>query len=223
MDLHTSSSPWGWLVGWFPLSPTWKRVKEGRKKKKKNRWRRARTSRGQQTDHHHSKPGLHSYVSCLPDTTCAGAKWCMWSLWGKGVPSITHVTASLKANQANSTVSPGCCSPVLALGMSWSTAQSRSRECTFPDSPDVSSTLTQHLPPNGVNCTEETVVNKMQVTVVITGSFGQVIHAQCLPTSLHTQGAKSLLSQSRGFTAWDIKHMRGWGHISVLDKEENWL
>ena len=184
--------------------------------KRKNQW-------GQQTDHHHSMPGLHSYVSRLPDTTCAGAKWRMWSLWGKGVSSITHATPMLKANQANGTVSLRRCSPVLALGMSWSMAQSRSRECAFPVSPGVSSTLTQHLPPKGVNCTEETVVNKMQVTVVIAGSFGQVICAQWLPASPHTQGTKSLPSQSRGFTAWDIKHMRGWGCMNVLDKEKNWL
>lgn len=86
-----------------------------------------------------------------------------------------------------------------------------------------SSTLTQYLPPKGVNYTGETVVNKTQVTLVITGSFGQVTHAHCVPASPRTQRTKSPPRPSRGFTAWDIKHMRGWGHMNALDKEKNRL
>lgn len=179
-----------------------------------------RTSGGQPTDHHQSQPGLCSYVSSLPDTPCAGAKWCMWSLWGKGVPSITRATPKLKANQANSAVSPR---RLLTCAGTADVTKHRSKQEQGICLPCFSSTLASHLPPKGVNCTKETVVNKMQVTLVITGSFGQVIRAQCFPASPHTQGTKSLLSQFRGFTAWDIKHMRGWGRMNVLDKEKNWL
>jgi len=42
------------------------------------------------------------------------------------------------------------------------------------------------IPPNGVNCKEETVVNNTQVTLVITGGFGHVTHAQAsLPLCIH--------------------------------------
>lgn len=140
---HTRSKPTNQPPG--AISPfSYLKGGEGgkkRRKKKKVRWRMGRPAGGQPTDHRHSQPGLHSPVSRLPDTPCAGAEWWMRSLWGEGVPSITRATPTLQAKRANNAVSPRRCSPVPALRMSQNIAQSSSREYAFPVSPSLS-TLT---------------------------------------------------------------------------------
>lgn len=162
-------------------------------------------------------------MSCLPDMTVLMLDYTCGPSAEKGCHQSLVPPLRSKPTKQTALWTPRWCSPVGVLGMSQRFAQSRSRECALPAPPGLSSTIKQRLPPKVVNYTEETTVNKMRVTLVITDSPGQVIRAQCFPASQHSQGTESLQSQSRSFTAWDIKHMRGWGCMNVLDKEKKLL